>query len=115
MDCNTAACDAFARLLKASINRSADPCEFACYDWRRKTPYSIREYHYYVTLDYMCRFTDSVQIPPSGQNALQQVAAFYRSYTLQLPTSGHDDALLVKTWLVEAGVLWPLSAANLSV
>ncbi|KAH7952279.1 hypothetical protein HPB52_021129 [Rhipicephalus sanguineus] len=118
MYCNTAACGAFARLLKTSVNRSVNPCDsfgtFVCSGWRRQNPYSVREYHYRVTLDYMSRLTDSVQIPPSGQNALQQVAAFYRSCT-QLPTSGHDDIRLVKMWLVEAGVLWPVSPANPSV
>ncbi|KAL1441724.1 hypothetical protein MTO96_008441 [Rhipicephalus appendiculatus] len=63
---------------------------------------------------YFCRYRRHNRFRPSGQNALQQVAAFYRSCT-QLPTSGHDDTRLVKMWLVEAGVLWPVSPANPSV
>ncbi|XP_037574697.1 uncharacterized protein LOC119456950 [Dermacentor silvarum] len=118
MFCNTAACGAFARLLKTSINRSVDPCDnfgsFVCDGWRRQNPYSVRENHYRATLVYMSSLTDSVQIPPVAQSALQQVAAFYRSCT-QLPVSGRDDTQLVKSWLTDAGVVWPVWPANPNV
>ncbi|XP_075543349.1 uncharacterized protein LOC142577782 [Dermacentor variabilis] len=118
MYCNTAACVEFARLLKTSINGSVNPCNsfgsFVCDGWRRQNHYSVREDHYRATLVHMTRLTDSVEIPPVGQSALQQFTAFYRSCT-QLPASKRDDTHLVKSWLVDAGVVWPTGATNPSV
>ncbi|XP_075550125.1 endothelin-converting enzyme 1-like [Dermacentor variabilis] len=118
MYCNTAACGEFARLLKSSINHSIDPCDsfgsFVCYGWRRQNPYSVREKHYRATLVYISRLTHSEQIPLARQSALQQVAAFYRSCS-EHTVSGRDDTQLVKSWLVDAGVVWPVWPTNPSV
>ncbi|KAK8782838.1 hypothetical protein V5799_015818 [Amblyomma americanum] len=116
--CTSPACDAFAHLLHASINSSFSPCDdfghFVCQRWRQSHRYSVNEEYYRAALETMSRLIKEVKVPPKGQNALQQMAAYYRS-CYDLHSAERDDTALVKAWLLEAGVTWPARPANPSV
>ncbi|KAH9376727.1 hypothetical protein HPB48_010977 [Haemaphysalis longicornis] len=113
--CTTLNCQAFAQLLRSSINESVAPCDsfgrFVCDGWRTEHHYSVREQFYRNALESMARLTRAVEIPRAGQSAVQQVAAFYRSCD-KLYETGRDDTPLVREALAEAGVLWPSRPAN---
>lgn len=114
--CTTVACAAFARLLKSSMNRSANPCSnfghFVCGAWRsHHSEQSVRALYYKSSLETLMRAARYVQVPPSHQNAKQQAAALLATCD-SVKNGERDEIDIVKRYLAEAGVEWPQRASN---
>ncbi|XP_070389201.1 neprilysin-1-like isoform X1 [Dermacentor albipictus] len=113
--CTTAPCDSFAKLLDASVNGSMNPCDsfgrYVCDGWRSKHSVSLRESVFRTAIEATVAAVEGVAIPDTHQNAGEQTAAFFRSCYESLVKadggSAADEVALVRSYLAEAGVVWP--------
>ncbi|XP_050024106.3 neprilysin-1-like [Dermacentor andersoni] len=116
--CDTAACEAYSRLLLASINSSVKPCEsfsrYVCDGWRSGHDLSVGEDTILAALDRVYRSAADSEVPANGQNAMQRATAFYLSCAC-VGRGECDELQKVKAALREAGIVWPHRARSPAV
>ncbi|XP_075545582.1 neprilysin-like [Dermacentor variabilis] len=116
--CETHACLAYSRRLRASINESANPCKsftrFVCDGWRREHSGNVWEEQFRYVLDKLTASLKDITVPPSGQNEEQRGAAVYRS-CVSLFDGSRDDLPAVRKALDDAGIVWPHPSTDADV
>ncbi|XP_070381761.1 uncharacterized protein [Dermacentor albipictus] len=116
--CDTLACEAYSRLLLASINSSVKPCEsfsrYVCDGWRSGHDLTVGEDTILAALDGVYRSAADSAMPAKGQNAIQRATAFYLSCAC-VGRGECDELQKVKAALREVGIVWPHRAGSPAV
>ncbi|XP_075528821.1 uncharacterized protein LOC142560531 [Dermacentor variabilis] len=116
--CDTPACEAYSRLLLASINSSVKPCEsfsrYVCDGWRSGHDLNVSEDAILAALDRVYRLAADSEVPTNGQNAMQRATAFYLSCAC-VSRGECDELQKVKALLRQAGIVWPHRARSPAV
>ncbi|XP_075526978.1 uncharacterized protein LOC142559236 [Dermacentor variabilis] len=116
--CDTPACEAYSRLLLASINSSVKPCEsfsrYVCDGWRSGHDLNVSEDTILAALGRVYRLAEDSAVPANGQNAMQRATAFYLSCAC-VSRGECDELQKVKALLRQAGIVWPHRARSPAV
>nr|XP_054930131.1 uncharacterized protein LOC126536763 [Dermacentor andersoni] len=116
--CETHACLAYSRRLRASINESANPCKsftrFVCDGWKKEHRDTVLKEEFRYVLDKLTDSLKDITVPTSGQNEEQRAAAVYRS-CVSLFDGGRDDLPAVRKALDNAGIEWPHPSTDADV
>ncbi|XP_065305548.1 endothelin-converting enzyme 1-like [Dermacentor albipictus] len=116
--CDTPACEAYSRLLLASINSSVKPCEsfsrYVCDGWHSGHDLNVGEDTILAALDRVYRSAAVSELPANSQNAMQRATAFYLSCAC-VGRGECDELQKVKAALREVGIVWPHRASSPAV
>ncbi|XP_077549585.1 membrane metallo-endopeptidase-like 1 [Haemaphysalis longicornis] len=108
--CSTFPCQEYARRLRATVNRSVNPCQsftrFVCDGWRRDNHHSVWEDQFKLVLKKLDTALHDIQWPRTGQNVEERAAAVYQSCDDVLKGK-RDELPAVKAVLAEARIIWP--------
>ncbi|KAH9366629.1 hypothetical protein HPB48_018167 [Haemaphysalis longicornis] len=108
--CTTFPCQEYSRRLRATVNRSVNPCQsftrFVCDGWRRDNPLSVWQDQFKLVLKKLDTALHGVEWPRTGQNDEQRAAAVYQSCD-DVFKGKRDELPAVKAALTEARIIWP--------
>ncbi|XP_077564517.1 endothelin-converting enzyme 1-like [Haemaphysalis longicornis] len=108
--CTTDACSKYSRLLKLSMNTSADPCHsftrFVCDGWRANSSLSVRHHTLLAALNRIALTANETSSPKHDRKGPHLASVFYRSCD-RVRTGEKEHVAEVKAALLNAGITWP--------
>ncbi|XP_064469043.1 neprilysin-1-like [Ornithodoros turicata] len=113
--CNTFDCMIYEQLLKASLDRSLDPCEnfyrYVCSAWDRTHARSVLDQHRRDHLKMISGKARDIKAPPTDQSATEKAAKYYQS-CIELAFKNRSEISEFREMMKDGNITWPHSSQN---